>query len=346
MKKKIGLSLVLVLALLAACSIALAVVNPAGILDFTGRISNSFTPPNAAQYIQGSDLALETDVFRAALREQYYDGRTLRLVMDITAKAEKTLLIGEDTSVFDPWQSLTCLNLADRNMEDTRKIADVAPEYAALYQAGIVVSDTDNSGIISGMGEEVFNVETGTLTHYFSIEFEDDLAERDVSFYVYAMPVRFSDGEETVVPGEQVTAEAVLSVSVAKAETGCYVSMQPVEFADAGVRIDQLKIETKPMELYATITYTITDEAAFGDMRDCLWFEFIDPDSTEESPEFQRLSIGLTGVGRLDAVGDNVYCQTETLGAKELRDSYLMRPFNAMTKERYEARVIPVQPVQ
>ena len=96
MKKKITVSLIFSLTLLLICSVALAVATQAGILDFTGRTIGSYVPQNAGDYVQKGNTMVENEVFSASIREQYYDGRTTRIVMDFTPQEENVLFIGAD----------------------------------------------------------------------------------------------------------------------------------------------------------------------------------------------------------------------------------------------------------
>ena len=96
MKKKISVAFAFALALVLICSVALAVANQAGILDFAGRYIGSYVPENAADYVQKGDTILENEVFTATIREQYYDGRVARLVIDFAPKGENVLFIGAD----------------------------------------------------------------------------------------------------------------------------------------------------------------------------------------------------------------------------------------------------------
>lgn len=197
MKKKISVSFAFALAMLLICSVALAVANQAGILDFAGRYIGSYVPKNAADYVQKGDVCLENEIFTA------------------------------------------------------------------------------------------------------------------------------------VIP-----------------QTQCYESVEAIEFASVGVRVDRLLIEVKPQEIYATLECTVTDEAAYAKAESGLWFEFIDPNSTETGAWKQQLSSGLTGVGSGSRVSDGKFQQHETLGLNELHETYTVRAYDAWTKERFEAHEFVMKPAE
>ena len=126
------------------------------------------------------------------------------------------------------------------------------------------------------------------------------------------------------------------------------MSEEPVLFSDCGVRVDRLLIEEKPQELYVTIEYTVVDPALFAQQEDGLWFEFIDPASTANTPSEQRLTAGMTATGEVVPLDGNAgtatrYVQRETLGKSELRGSYTLRAFNCWSKERFETHELSLQ---
>lgn len=127
------------------------------------------------------------------------------------------------------------------------------------------------------------------------------------------------------------------------------MSGEPVLFSDCGVRVDRLLIEEKPQELYATIEYTVVDPALFAQQEDGLWFEFIDPASTADTPSEQRLTEGMTATGEVvpldgDAGTATRYVQRQTLGKSELRGCYTLRAFNCWSKERFETHELTLCP--
>lgn len=70
-------------------AVALAAANRAGMLDFIGRYPNAELPDNAADYVHPADTAGKTAGLSAHVREEFYDGRTLRLTVDVAMENQK-----------------------------------------------------------------------------------------------------------------------------------------------------------------------------------------------------------------------------------------------------------------
>ena len=82
-----------------------------------------------------------------------------------------------------------------------------------------------------------------------------------------------------------------------------------------------------------------------------MFFEFIEPNSTEAENANQRLNGGLTGggtVSRLDGRNEEapeigtVYRQSDSLGLNELSEQYTIRAYNCWDKTRYESKTFNV----
>lgn len=348
MKKKMTLSLALTIALILICSVALAVANQAGILDFAGRTAGSYVPENAGDYVQKGDAVLENEVFTAAIREQYYDGRTTRIVIDFAPKQENILFIGADFWADLRWQELITLDHASMDPDDSRTLKDMLSEYDAAYLCGFTVDDPDRDEIVTGgTGDYVLDPETGVLTCYDETTFERDQENREVIIRASAFPVLGVEEEEFMLDFDHaIRTDITLPLAAAVPETQTYENVEPMEFPSVGVRVDRLLIEVKPQEIYATIQCTIIDEAAYNQTEGGLWFEFIYPASTETEAWKQRLSSGLSSSGSASHPVDGIFFQQETLGRKELYDTYTLRAFSAWSKDRYETRTFIMKPTE
>ncbi|MBQ2977294.1 MAG: hypothetical protein IJE17_07370 [Clostridia bacterium] len=346
MKKKISVAFAFALALVLICSVALAVANQAGILDFAGRYIGSYVPENAGDYVQSSSVVLENEVFTATIREQYYDGRVARLVMDFAPKDENVLFIGADNCGDDLWQDLISLNHGDMDQNDKRMIQDVLPEYKAAYQCGFISIPAENDRDLGGTGDYYLNPETGVLTVYDQTEFAENKESREITIRASAFPAAVKDGEFILDWENATRSEIVLPLTAVLPQTQAYESVEPVEFPSVGVRVDRLLIEVKPQEIFATIDCTVIDEEAYNKTEHGLWFEFIDPSSTETEAWKQRLTGGLTGSGSVSTVTDGKFQQHETLGLKELYETYTLRAYDAWTKDRYETQTLVMKPVE
>ncbi|MBQ6805530.1 MAG: hypothetical protein IJP04_12800 [Clostridia bacterium] len=345
MKKKISVAFAFALALVLICSVALAVANQAGILDFAGRYIGSYVPENAADYVQKGDTILENEVFTATIREQYYDGYTTRMVVDFTPKGENVLLVGVDSWEDDSWQSLIHLNHEEYDHNDQRTIQDVLAEYEIGYQCNFHVFGAAEDSIAGGTSDFVLDPETGVLTFYEQTMFDNDQEIRELKLYASATPIYIKDGEFIQDYQQIIRTERALSIASA-GQTQAYESVEPVEFPSVGVRVDRLLIEVKPQEIFATIDCTVIDEEAYNKTEHGLWFEFIDPSSTETEAWKQQLSSGLTGSGSVSTVTDGKFQQHETLGLKELYETYTLRAYDAWTKDRYETQTLVMKPVE
>lgn len=94
MKRKFSAALAFALVGVLVVAVALAVANHAGLLDYMNASSNAQIPYDAASYIKQSAQSGEGNTFSLNVREEFYDGRTLRLTTDITAKARKRCCTG------------------------------------------------------------------------------------------------------------------------------------------------------------------------------------------------------------------------------------------------------------
>ncbi|MBE5784019.1 MAG: hypothetical protein E7329_11980 [Clostridiales bacterium] len=345
-KKKISVSLAVALAMLLICSVALAVATQAGILDFAGRYAGSYVPENAADYVQKGEIILENEVFTATLREQYYDGRVARLIMDFTPKGDQVLFIGADNWGDDSWQDLISLNYADMDQTDKRSIQDVMSEYQAAYQCGFIAIAAENDRDLGGTGDYFLNPETGVLTVYDQTEFAENKENREVTIRASAFPAYIQEGEFILDWENAVRSEIVLPLAAVIPETKAYESVEPVVFSSIGVQVDRLLIEVKPQEIFATLDFSIIDEEAYAKLKDGLWFEFIDPNSTETEAWKQQLASGLTGSAGVSTVSDGKFQQHETLGLNELHDTYTLRAYSEWTKERFETHELVMKPVE
>ena len=346
-----GLSAVLAAVLLLAALSAVALAaGRAGMLDFIGRFQGVEIPPDAADYIVSDTASLRVGGATACVRELYYDGRTVRLTIDVTPDTADMLLLGPDCRMDDAWSFLT------QDAQDARTVQEVYAErgYASAWRVNVSTQE-EAQGTAGGWLDYALG-EDGTLTLCKQQLFEDDRAQREVTLRLSLTPLDIGSGSEDEDPaafGElTLPLTAAVDPSAAPAaegdRSGVHVSEEPVLFSDCGVRVDRLLIEEKPQELYVTIEYTVVDPALFAQQEDGLWFEFIDPASTANTPSEQRLTAGMTATGEVVPLDGNAgtatrYVQRETLGKSELRGSYTLRAFNCWSKERFETHELSLR---
>lgn len=354
MNRTLSAVLAAVLLLAALSAVALA-AGRAGMLDFIGRFQDVEIPPDAADYIVSDTASLRVGGATACVRELYYDGRTVRLTIDVTPDTADMLLLGPDCRMDDAWSFLT--QSGQGGEAEARTVLDVYHErgYASAWRVNVSTQE-EAQGTAGGWLDYVLG-EDGTLTLCKQQLFEDDRAQREVTLRLSLTPLEFISGSEDqdhAVSGElTLPLTAAVDPSAAPAAEGglegVHVSEEPVLFSDCGVRVDRLLIEEKPQELYATIEYTVVDPALFAQQEGGLWFEFIDPASTADTPSEQRLTAGMTATGEVmpldgDAGTATRYVQRQTLGKSELRGCYTLRAFNCWSKERFETHELSLRP--
>lgn len=341
MKRKFSAALVFALAAVLAVAVALAVANRKGVLDFLSY-SEATLPENAADYVQTDVAAGEQDGLHAVVREVVYDGHRLWATVDINMDGEKPLLTGFDYGLDDEekWAWLR----HDESETDDRSILEVYREEGytdAYYIVANAYDESDDMGTYSG---EVHLQDDGTLTFYESIAFEQEKAEREITVSVRAFKFEEKDGE--MVVSQNPSAEMKLRFT-AKAsavdDEETIVSVEPVEYESIGVRVDRVTMTAKPLEMDYAIEYTVVDAEKFAQTDDGLWFEFIDPNSTETEPYAQRLKDGFSSRGEVALVDDTHYRQTGTLSLDEKADSYTLRAYECWEKQRFDTHEIQMK---
>ena len=124
-----------------------------------------------------------------------------------------------------------------------------------------------------------------------------------------------------------------------------FVSENSLDFPSVGVQVSNVTLTVTPLEIRYTLEYEITDLALYNQQKGGLWFEFIDPNSTETSPYAQRVSDGPAAVGsggRVDGrydLPDEIgtrFCEIGSIGLDALGEQYTLRAYNAWDQTRYE----------
>lgn len=362
MKKKISLAIVFTLIAVMLGTAALAAASRWGMLDFMDRYAvEHYIPEDAQTYVETNVAAMENEWVTVNVRELYYDGRTSRMTVDVTPKDKNVLIVGEDVSLSDPFINLTHEYVMDGE-NDMRSVYEVIQDkgYEQVYVANVSLTSTAGGmeGMIAGSMDYILG-DDGTLTIFCQEEYAQDVAKRDAAISVIVMPFdqpltpeSYANYDKRDVLETPITLTASVNPTDAPAQDGqianVYVSDAPVEYENVGVRIDRVLLEVKPQEIYATVEYSVTDQAKYDATDGGLWFEFIDPQKEGAYWE-QRLAAGLSGggsAGPIDNTQENPtkFRQTEMLGKNELREVYTLRAFDAWEKERYETHEITVRP--
>ena len=334
MKRKFSAALVFALAAVLAVAVALAVANRKGVLDFLSY-SEATLPENAADYVQTDVAAGEQDGLHAVVREVVYDGHRLWATVDINMDGEKPLLTGLDYGLDDEWAWLR----HDESETDDRSILDVYREEGytdACYIAASIYDEDDEKNTSC----EVHLQDDGTLTFYESLVFEQEKAEREITVSVRAFKYEEKDGRMNLNQKPMAELKFHFTAKASAVDEETTVSVEPVEYESIGVRVDRVTVTTKPLEMDYAIEYTVVDAEKFAQTDDGLWFEFIDPNSTETEPYAQRLKDGFSRTGETTPVDDTNYRQTGTLSLDEKADVYTLRAYECWEKQRFDAHEI------
>ena len=342
MKRKFSAALVFALVAVLAVAVALAVANRAELLDYMNASSNAQIPYDAASYIKQGTESGEGNTFSLNVREKFYDGRTLRLTVDVTAKAPKTLLYGLDFFPEDSWQDLITLTYDGVDPSDERSILDVYHEngYEQMMRIRLNVLSQAEDDFANTTQEVVLN-EDGTLTFFYVKEFETDEPTREIKLSASAKKVMEKDGKTE--SGDAETVEAAFTVEKENSDEETAVSAEPVEYESIGVRVDKVTMTTGPLEINYAIEYTVVDAEKFKKTDDGLWFEFIDPNSTASEPYAQRLKDGFSRTGEVAPVDDTHYRQTGMLSLDEKADTYTLRAYECWEKQRFDTHEIQMK---
>ena len=232
------------------CAVALA-AGRWGMLDFIGRYQNTYIPQDAGDYVQSDVAAFAQDGLAVNVRELYYDGRTARMTVDVSAK--DALLLGEDTQMDDAWGELT------GQEGDARTVLDVwhARGEARVLRVGLYTADIEQGAADASL-DWVLGAD-GVLTYYIEQRYDDECPTREVMIKVTATPYADPEaGEESLDWDHRAVLEQTLTLT-ADGDTEVFVSAEPAVYAGAGVLVDCVRIEVKPQELLATVEFTVID---------------------------------------------------------------------------------------
>ena len=335
MKRKFSAALAFALVGVLVVAVALAVANRKGVLDFLSY-SEATLPENAGDYVQTDIASDERDGLHAAVREVVYDGHRLWATVDINMDGEKPLLTGLDYGLDEEkWAWLR----HDESETDDRTILDVykAENYTdAYYIVASVYDENDDKNTYC----EAHLQDDGTLTFYESLVFEQEKAEREITVSVRAFKYEEKDGKMNVNQKPIVELKFRFTAKASAVEDETTVSVEPVEYESIGVRVDRVTVTTKPLEMDYAIEYTVVDAEKFAQTDDGLWFEFIDPNSTETEPYAQRLKDGFSRTGEVTPMDDTHYRQTGTLSLDEKAERYTLRAYECWEKRRFDTHEI------
>lgn len=332
-KPVVSMAIVIILCCVMGTGALAAVLKVWGIIDFAGRQVNTYVPPRYEDSIVYENLTIDTAHVTCTIQESYYDGRILRITARVVPK-EKVLLIGGNASPNDPVEDL---------FPNPERHSMSLAEFALANYDGQMADVSLHTG-----KDDVHSFipnDDGSTTLYMECVFEDDLAERGVELRLVYMPVEISADALGVYDS---SAREITSISMVFHSTNVemYTCNESMYFPQVGVKITNVTLIVSPLEIRYALDFEITDSEAFSAQNGGLWFEFIDPASTETVLSAQRVSDGLrsTGsIGRLDGLPmlpdevGTVYRQTGSIGLDSIGAQYTVRAYNAWNKAWFEA---------
>ena len=338
------LALIFVL-MLAITSVAFALTQGFGILDFAASNRQNVEVPEAATDHFLHDLkTVECGHATVIFREAAYDGMTCHLVYDVIPKEKDMLLFNGITD--ESWYGLTHLEgpFADPPA-DNRTILDRWQEggYTSAWEVDFDLSRVDGADyfdVYGGMGC-VLDEETGIFTGTMEIPFGSFKAERNVELYVRLLPLNdiFEEFSYDYDRQEVATLEYTFRASDAPAER-CLASAGPLPLPSLGIAISDVRITVLPQEVNYRITYTVTDPAIFhaifdfvGDGRTLTEFPYLRFVSVDpESGEYTLLPEGITHEFSQQTMDEEkgVYTQRGTLGHSVLQNTCTLAVFKSL----------------
>lgn len=359
MRRKIPVILLAAVLSMLFCAAALAAAGLTGMIDYQRLYSGAHIPENASDSIETDVLKTGGDPVAVSVRELYYDGKTVRLTVDVTPRDDGLFLAALDTLGTDAWAGLNWLNPQfDEN--DSRTVAEAFTEgdYSASYIMSVGLNAPEENAL--GGSVDYSYTAPNVVTFFYEEHFADDRPEREVELSVSLVPFIDREGKQIEwTPEQRIRLVHPLTLSSSVPEETAYVSAGPVSFPETGVTIEQLQVIPKPHELLVRIYYTIGDSEAgnqpafgnaemYGLVKEYFQLEFIDPDSSAEEPHNQRLADGPSGCiesRRLSEEGEAPIRMLYefALGLNELHDEYTVRVFDYSAKTRYDSVTIPVR---
>lgn len=340
--KKISASMMIaiLLIILTLTSALATALNAWGIIDFAGNHANVYIPPRYEESIKQENTVIEGDSLTCQIQQSYYDGKVLRVTAHIIPKGD-VLLLGDCTYQHD---TIECL-FPNFDMEQTT-IAAYALKHHEGRMAEVVLSvgsDIDETGGFK-LNED------GSATIYLEAYFEDEQNDREVSLQLSYIPqIYISEAEYQTYNGSVYDFSALESICIPMtfhaSSVKKFVSEDSLDFPSVGVKVDNVTLTVTPLEIRYTLEYEITDLALYNQQEGGLWFEFIDPNSSETAPDAQRVSDGLAAVGsggRVDGRYDlpnelgTRYIEIGSIGLDALGEEYTLRAYNAWNRTYYE----------
>lgn len=316
MKKKISIGFAIVLALLLMSVTALAAAGLWGVIDFTGLYGTKLLD-GAADTVQTGipQQGGKGEYASFTLREAICDGQAAYMVFDVTPADEHTLLIAD---YFDPDD--TAVNL-DKSYPEDMTIAEYAESkgYTRIIRVGVneQYDENDPTDFTVFSNEYRMNENGLTLSALAEGSFSET-AEMAINLWVVD------------ATAEQLLELVPLTATVhVDAPLWTISGYEPVDYPEAGIRIDSVVLTGTVMGVYSDITLTVTDQAIYDSYDLGFWLEILN----EQGEQMPSGAVAQASMGNPDEAGQLHYIDC-LQAMTEAPTTIGIRAYSAWTKER------------
>lgn len=328
MKKKLAFTPLVVLITVLCCA-ALA-AGGFGLRDFLPRYRSVDLPENWETYVQTPVLTMETEDVTLTVSELLYDGKCLRLMAECTPKKAGVMLIGEDAEPYDRMGA-----------DDERTVCEVYAQggFTAMRRANLYIMGDDETEM-----DYILHAD-GSMTVFHSCIYNERTAERDSELSLVDRAVLNPGVDERDSFYELDRQEIQTVTAELHAVSNCPVSVlvceEPEDYETCGIRIERVRMECSPLEIYYTVTCRVTDEKAYAARGKECFFEFVDPDG--DGTDTLREGLSSTGYQTFPDE-DGCFTACGSLAYSEVRDAYTVRLYNPFDNGvRYESNCFTVK---
>lgn len=331
--------------LLLMTTAALAAANSLGLMDFLNRQASEggilpeattiiTKAPEQTQMVQATPAGMAIHPATFAVRETIFDGQYAYVVVEVKPSSQDIFLVGVDMLLEDAILNLG--PLFEGRSESVREYA-ASNGQSNLLKANVYEEMTENGeGFLHSIDYKM--EEDGTLVYMLSGAYTGDAAAYPVNLICSLIPYTDPAVGDTLDLSKAYETKLSLTLTSGVEEESVR-SVEPIEFADCGVRVDAITLTKSPMATYVKVEFTITDPAAYAATDDGLWFEFLDAQGNL-LPDGAPTSASVSQV----AGSDTQFVQKSSIGAAaQLPESITIRGYNCWEKNRYSAHTVEMK---
>ncbi len=345
-KLRIGLVVAVLLSLLLAAA-ALAAAVRWGVMNFVTKrtAGDNRVLPEATELVQSAEAIPQTgghlEDADFSVRQAVYDGNQAYVVVEVRAKDAGVMLT-------DGWS------------DPSGRIRNLIPEYEIPHETieNYAKAKGRTRFLSAEVGTEVganwfadsrdaLLEEDAIMTFMLRGECKEQLPELDIELSCFVTPyIMGADGSWQRDDAERESGTLSITLKLSDSSLDRVEYTQPLEYRGAGVRVDHVTLEAKPMAVYYQVEYTVTDLKTFEATQEGVFFEFLGADGKRiedgAANSYAGLAGGGDGFGTEPALAEgSAFIQKGSLTAIEaLPESITLRAFNCWEKNRYEAHEI------